>query len=91
MTANVGGADGQMRVTNDGTGSGAPAQVMWKRSLMRSQHGRGIPMAAVPRTAADRGGAAYLTQQPLRGSQHDYVSQHPPAAVAASPTCDLVA
>ena len=34
MTANVGGADGQMRVTNDGTGSGMPLRLMRNRSFI---------------------------------------------------------
>lgn len=33
MTANVGGADGQMRVTNDGTGSDADRRLVSLRAV----------------------------------------------------------
>lgn len=57
---------------------------MEKRSLARRQPGRGIPMTAVPRTAAIRASAGRRFQQPLPGSQSEHAWQHPPTAVAGA-------
>lgn len=70
-----------------------PVQVTRKRSVGQCQQSRGSPMTAVPRTAAIRANTGRTTQQPLRGSQREYASHHPPAAAAAkrpypsSPSC----